>query len=120
MADQRMKVLVSNSFSFPDQQLWFGKARLSQEGVLLTGWTLQGRYRRMIPLTQIVRVAWWPWQEGGVNFVLFLADDEEVTLHLKRAAAAWKFEIDHLIGHNDIATLGPLPPTSPAKKDMAA
>ena len=63
----------------------------------LTGWTLKGRYRRVIFLQDVRSSEWWT-NRRGINFALHLEDGSSVALKLKRAAGTWKFKVDALCG----------------------
>ncbi len=112
-----MNPLRSVRFRFPSRRVWFGRARLFEDRVQLTGWTLKGRYRRTIPLTRVGRAEWWSNAEG-TNFALHLNDGSTCALRLRRGAADWKFEIDALLGRS---TLPPARlPDAQAEQDAAA
>lgn len=74
------------------------RARLFEDRVELTGWTLRGRYRYTLALKDIERTAWWTGEEH-VNFALHLSDGKTIPLHLKKAAGVWKFEIEARLEH---------------------
>lgn len=95
-----MKPLRTVRFQHPARSVWFGRARLFSDRVELTGWTLGGRYRRIIPLARIRRAEWWSSDARGTNFALHLDDGSTCALRLRRGAADWKFEIDALLGRS--------------------
>ena len=80
--------LVSR-FAFRDPSLWWARARLEAEHLVLTGWTWRGRYRRSIAFSRILHVD----VRGQDELVLWLVDGEVLRLRLPRARR-WKTGIE--------------------------
>ena len=80
--------LVSR-FAFRDPSLWWARAYLEAEHLVLTGWTWRGRYRRAILLSQILHVD----ARGEDELVLWLLKGEGVRLRVPQAVR-WKAGIE--------------------------
>ena len=80
--------LVSR-FAFRDPSLWWARARLEAEHLVLTGWTWRGRYRRYIALSRILYVD----VRDTDELVLWLFEGEVLRLRIPRAQR-WKAEIE--------------------------
>lgn len=72
-------------FSFDKPVLWFARARLQDDAIVLAGWQLTGRYRRRIPLHKITQVD----VPGSNRLLLWLTSGRTVQLRLPEAAR-WK------------------------------
>lgn len=98
----RLQVLESR-FDLNDRRVWFGKAKLLPDRVLLRGIG----YERRIMLAEIVEVRW-----AADELVLVLADGDEVDMTI-RSAALWKYELQARCGLKDAAQSNVLPDSSP-------
>ena len=87
-----MQVLESR-FQLNDQRVWFGKAKLLADRVVLKGIG----YRKQIMLSAIVEVRW-----AADELVIVTQDGEEVDMTI-RAAALWKYELQSRCGLKDAA-----------------
>lgn len=72
---------LSTRFAFDEPTLWFARAHLEADALVLTGWTLTGRYRRRIPLDRIVEVD----VPAADCLLLWLTSGRTVRLRLPRA-----------------------------------
>jgi hypothetical protein len=105
-----MQVLESR-FDLEERRVWFGKAKLMADRIVLKGWG----YNRRIYLKDIVEVRW-----GGDELVIVLQDGEELDMRI-RAAALWKYELQARCGLTDARSqesiMEPLRPgiTSPSE-----
>jgi len=82
-------MLFSSAFRFTNPALAFARARLFTDRIELTGWQIQGRYRRSIPLNQVLQVDC----SGGPSLLLWLSSGE--TLRLRVAdPGLWKATIE--------------------------
>jgi hypothetical protein len=91
----------------PDgQSVVRGRATLYSDRLELTGWTLRGRYRRNVALTDIERIEWWTAFAGTPNVLLRLADGSEQLFWLENGGL-WRFELAALLGER--VTQGSLP-----------
>ena len=80
--------LVSR-FAFRDPSLWWARARLEAEHLVLTGWTWRGRYRRRIGLSRILHVD----VRGEDEITLWLFEGEVLRLRIPQARR-WKAGIE--------------------------
>jgi len=94
MAAERggMQVLESR-FQLNDQRVWFGKAKLLADRVVLKGIG----YKKLILLADIVEVRW-----ASDELIIVTRDGEEVDMTI-RAAALWKYELQSRCGLKDAA-----------------
>ena len=98
----RMQVLQSR-FDLNDRRVWFGKAKLLHDRVLLRGIGFEQR----IMLDEIVEVRW-----AADELVIVLASGEEVDMTI-RSAALWKYELQARCGLKDAAQAAALPDALP-------
>jgi hypothetical protein len=94
----RLHVLESR-FDLNDRRVWFGRAKLLPDRMLLRGIG----YERRIMLQDIVAVRW-----AADELVLVLADGDEVDMTI-RSAALWKYELQARCGLKDATQAGLLP-----------
>jgi len=98
-----MQVLESR-FDLNERRVWFGKAKLLADRIVLKGLG----YHRRIYLKDIVEVRW-----ASDELVIVLEGGEEIDLAI-RAAALWKYELQARCGLKDArsggAPAGMLPP----------
>jgi len=94
--------LLSTRCRLPTRTLWFGRALLHKTRICIRGWTLRGRYRRVVPLDRIDRVKWWAVLDD-VNFVLCLDDDSTVPLQLMKGAGRWNVKLHELLDKSLLA-----------------
>lgn len=85
--------------TLPDQSLWFGKASLYKDRIVIEGWTWQGHYQRDIAVDRIVEVDWRP-QPSGPNLALSLDDGRAVRLRLEKGGGLWNAKLHDLIGES--------------------
>ena len=97
-----MQVLTSR-FDLNDQRVWFGRAKLLADRIVLKGIG----YHRRIMLDEIVEVRW-----AADELVIVLRDGDEIDLNI-RSAALWKYELQARCGLSD-ATGGTFMPGGPA------
>lgn len=100
----RLQVLESR-FDLNDRRVWFGRAKLMPDRILLRGIGFQ----RRIMLQDIVEVRW-----AADELVLVLSDGEEVDMTI-RSAALWKYELQARCGLKDASTAAILPDAATAK-----
>ena len=81
--------LLAGRFAFRDPSLWWARARLEAERLVLTGWTWRGRYRRHIPLDRVLHVD----AKADDELVLWLIDGEALRLRVPQAPR-WKTGIE--------------------------
>ena len=79
----------ADRFSFSTPWLLFARARLFADRLELTGWHLQGHYRRAISVTHILQVD----VLENDRLVLWLFNGETVRLRIPRARQ-WKETIE--------------------------
>lgn len=84
-------VILSSKFDLEDRKVFFGKARLLPDRIVLKGWF----YKRIIPLDNIKEVRW-----SSSLIVLGLYDGEELEMII-HSAALWKFELQARCGLTD-------------------
>ena len=77
-------------------RLFLGRARLSPEGVVITGWRRRGRYRRRIRLDELAGVTWHPGRKEWRGITLYFRDGGEFTL-LLIGAALWRLALDRML-----------------------
>lgn len=94
--------LLSNRCQIPGRTLWFGRALLYEDRICIRGWTLRGRYRRVVPLERVKDVQWWAVLDD-VNFVLRLDDGGTVPLQLMKGAGTWNVQLHRLLGKSILA-----------------
>jgi len=87
-----LKVLESR-FQLNDQRVWFGKAKLLADCVVLKGIG----FRKQIMLSDIVEVRW-----AADELIIVTQQGEEVDMTI-RAAALWKYELQSRCGLKDAA-----------------
>lgn len=87
-----MQVLESR-FQLNDQHVWFGKAKLFADRVVLEGIG----YKKLILLADIVEVRW-----ASDELVIVTRDGEELDMTIP-AAALWKYELQNRCGLKDAA-----------------
>lgn len=90
-----MQVLESR-FDLNDERVWFGKAKLLADRIVLKG---IGYYRK-IDLADIVEVRW-----AASELVIVLQDGDEIDMTIK-AAALWKYELQARCGLRDAGSAG--------------
>jgi|GEM_PF-783395 len=88
-----MQVLESR-FDLNDQRVWFGKAKLLPDRIVLKGLG----YHRRIDLEDIVEVRW-----VADELVIRLRNGDEIDMTIK-AAALWKYELQARCGLTEAAT----------------
>jgi hypothetical protein len=70
---------------------------LYEDAIVLHGWTARGRYRRRIPVEDIVRVKWWGGSgRGDLNYVLHLTDGRRVILEIRRSSGRFHLALQKL------------------------
>ncbi|HMB92905.1 MAG TPA: hypothetical protein VKP65_18795 [Rhodothermales bacterium] len=79
----------TDRFSFSNPPLLFARARLFTDRLELTGWQLQGRYRRDLSIRHILQID----ALADDRLVLWLASGETVRLRI-RQARQWKTAIE--------------------------
>ena len=94
----RLQVLESR-FDLNDRRVWFGRAKLMPDRILLRGIG----YQRRIMLEEIVEVRW-----AADELVLVLSDGDEVDMTI-RSAALWKYELQARCGLKDASAAAILP-----------
>lgn len=87
-----MQVLESR-FQLNDQRVWFGKAKLLADRIVLKGIG----FKKQILLSDIVEVRW-----AADELIIVTLDGEEVDMTI-RAAALWKYELQSRCGLKDAA-----------------
>lgn len=88
-----MQVLESR-FDLNDERVWFGKAKLLPDRIVLKGLG----YHRRIDLEDIVEVRW-----AADELVIGLRNGDEIDMTIK-AAALWKYELQARCGLTEAAT----------------
>jgi hypothetical protein len=93
-------------------KLWWGRARLYPDAVVLSGWTPRGRYHRRLPLDGIRHAKWWGGgSRGDMNYVLRLTTGEVLALELRRSSGRWHMKLQRLLGRHDLHPPSRLPET---------
>lgn len=90
----------------PDRSLWFGKAKLLEDEIVVTGWEWTGHFERRLSLEKIESAQWFPREE--YNLLLRLHDGSRRVMDLKRGAGLWYWKLKDLIG-DPPAHSAPLP-----------
>ena len=85
-------VILESRFQPEDRRVWFGKAKLLAEQIVLKGWG----YSKRIPLASIREVRW-----SSDILVLVCDDSEEVELIIS-SAALWKYELQARCGLKNV------------------
>ncbi|MDA0378159.1 MAG: hypothetical protein O3C45_00015 [Bacteroidetes bacterium] len=98
----RMQVLESR-FDLNDRRVWFGRAKLLPDRMMLRGIG----YQRRIMLADIVEVRW-----AADELVIVLRDGDEVDMTI-RSAALWKYELQARCGLKDASQANVLPDAGP-------
>lgn len=80
----------------PGRSLWFGKAKLFDDGLVLSGWEWTGRYEQHIPVRKIESARWYPRED--YNLRLRMADDSRRLLDLTKRAGVWYWELKGRVG----------------------
>lgn len=91
----------------PGRSLWFGRAKLFDDVIVLSGWEWTGRYERRIPIRKVENAGWYPREQ--YNLILRLEDDSRRVLDLTRHAGVWYWELKGLLG-DSTADSPPVPP----------
>lgn len=79
----------TDRFSFSNPALLFARLRLFADRLELTGWHLQGRYRRSIRIRHILQAD----ALANDHLVLWLSSGETVRIQIRRAEQ-WKAAIE--------------------------
>ncbi|WP_022835519.1 hypothetical protein [Salisaeta longa] len=111
--------LLVSPCDVPNQSLFWGRAYLYSDRIIITGWTWRGRYRECVALDRVESTRWW----GGlddVNFMLRLQNDRRVPLQLKRSAGRWHCCVSDLLDHDVLASPALPSPTPPPNMNRAA
>lgn len=87
--------LLSSSCSLPERTLWFGKIKLFDDHIFLTGWRWTGRYTRRFELDKLERVQWWSVPEG-VNFMFHLENGKRFPLRIEEGAGLWHWKLKEM------------------------
>ncbi len=87
--------LVSRCW-FYNARLFLGRARLSPDGIVITGWRRRGWYRRRISLDELEGVTWHPGRKERRGITLYFRNGAECTLLLE-GAALWRLALDRLL-----------------------
>lgn len=88
--------VLTSRCRYANRRLFFGRARLYRDRVVLAGWTWTGRYTRTIALADVQRIRWFS-ESSGPNFVFYLRDGEAVRLRLQ-AGGLWKCQVEMGLG----------------------
>lgn len=88
--------IYSHRCTLPNRTLWFGRASLYEDRVVLRGWTWRGRYHRQISLQRIKEVNWRPVPEGP-NLILELHNGSSVALRLQTGGGLWNAKLHDLL-----------------------
>ena len=113
-SDQNPMQPLESRFDLNDQRVWFGKAKLLADRIVLTGLG----YHRRIMLEDILEVRW-----AADELVIVLADGDEVDMTI-RSAALWKYELQARCGLKDAGMATGLPdalksaPVRPRPEDI--
>ncbi len=89
--------LLESRCRWAGRHLFFGCARLYHDRIVLSGWTLAGRYGQVVPLNDVARLQWWS-NAPGVNVAFYLRDDSVMSLKLD-AGGLWKYVVEDQLGH---------------------
>lgn len=91
-----------------DRWTFRGRARLFDDHIAFSEWTLRGLRRYALPLDDIARVVWWSGVAvGRTNLCLHLHDGRDIALAID-GAGLWKAQIESLSGRR-IGDRGTLP-----------
>ena len=86
-------VILESRFQLEDRRVWFGKAKLLTERIVLKGWG----YSKSIPLASIRKVRW------SSDILVLVCDDSEDVELIISSAALWKYELQARCGLKDVA-----------------
>ncbi len=89
MPSRSRSVLRTGRFTFRDPTLFFARARLYPDRLELSGWRLRGRYRRSIPIKQVLQVD----LLSDDSLMIWLSIGETVRIRIDQAAR-WKEAIE--------------------------
>ncbi len=101
------KTLLASRFQLPDARLFFTKARLYSNCIVLKGWSTSGRYSRTILFSEIEDTQWW-FGRTDINFAIYLTSGEDLLLHIK-GAGNWKYTLDELMNRDQMPDRGTIP-----------
>lgn len=88
--------IYTHRCSLPNRILWFGKAVLYEDQVVVKGWTWRGRYRREIAIDDIDEVEWRP-RPTKPNLILHLDEGQVFPLRLREGAGLWNAKLHDLL-----------------------
>jgi len=104
-------VILSSRFDLEDRKVFFGKAKLLPDRIILKGLF----YKRVISIDEIKEVRW-----SSSLIVLGLYDGDELELMIQ-SAALWKYELQARCGLTDTnAGLDALPSAHGALEDSSS
>lgn len=83
---------LTSPFTFGGPVLWLARARLFADHLELSGWRLRGRYRRRIPLRNILQVD----VPRAEELLLWLSNGQSLRLGIPQAHV-WKERLESLI-----------------------
>lgn len=87
--------LITARARVPGLSLWFGRAKLFDDQIVISGWTWTGRHRHTIPLSQVDDAKWLPREDYGI--VLYMQDDSRHLIDVKDRAGLWYWKLRGLI-----------------------
>lgn len=94
MAADESTAILTSSVSLPGQTLWFGRAKLYDDHIRVTGWHWTGRHEKRIRLDNLTRVDTWS-RADGPNMVLRMNDAAEY-LRLEKGIMLWYWKLKEL------------------------
>lgn len=81
----RKNALLVDRFAFEYPALLCSRVRLFDDGIVLTGWSWKGRYRRRLPLRHVLQID----IVDRRGILLWLASGETIRLRVRKARR-WK------------------------------
>ncbi|MFB6229629.1 MAG: hypothetical protein ABEL04_00610 [Salinibacter sp.] len=94
MAADESTAILTSSVSLPGHTLWFGRAKLYDDHIRVTGWHWTGRHEKRIRLDNLTRVDTWS-RADGPNMVLRMNDAAEY-LRLEKGIMLWYWKLKEL------------------------
>lgn len=87
--------IITAPSGVPGHSLWFGRAKLFEDKIVITGWEWTGSYRQTVPLDQIDSARWLPREDYCI--VLYMKDDSRRLIDVKVRAGLWYWELRSLL-----------------------
>ena len=84
---------LSSSVTLKDQALWFGKIKLHEGELVISGWTWIGPTVRKIPLRSVAMFETWE-ERDGTNFRLKMDGASPIRGRIKGGIGLWEAKME--------------------------